>query len=162
MAKVPKAPKPGKAKKPSGSSSGDGGNRPLVWLSGLACGVAAAVAPGTAVVVSGLLAPGLLALKFDQAPGRPIARTMLTSGLAGCVQPVLTLWNAGHTVDAALALLTDPLVITVAWAAAAAGWLMTQLAPLAVRAALEAGSLTRAARLRQSRAKIAEAWGLEE
>jgi len=53
-------------------------------------------------------------------------------------------------------------VICIAWGAAGAGWLLAQTAPLAVRAALEAGAITRAAQLRAARSKLAEAWGLSQ
>ncbi|MSP02694.1 MAG: hypothetical protein EXR07_16840 [Acetobacteraceae bacterium] len=153
MAKSPKS-----LKQPAAAR---GGGRATVWLSGLACGVLAAIAPGTALVAGCLLAPGIVALKLDREPGRPVARTVLTCGLAGCVQPIITLWNAGQSLDTAFAIVADPGATGVAWSAAAAGWLMTQLIPLGVRAALEATALTRATRLRASRARIAEAWGLE-
>jgi hypothetical protein len=120
------------------------------------------VAPGVGLVAGGLLAPGVVALKLDQEPGRPVARTVLTCGLAGCVQPIITLWNTGQSFNAAMAIVTDPAAIGLAWSAAAAGWLLTQLAPLLVRAALEAGALARATRLRTMRGKIAEAWGLDQ
>ena len=42
-----------------------------------------------------------------------------------------------------------------------AGWLLAEAMPIAVRAALEALSITRAARLRAERARLVEAWGLE-
>jgi hypothetical protein len=136
-------------------------NRSVVWLSGLACGVLAAIAPGIATLAIWLLAPGVVALKLDQEPGRPVARTVLTCGLAGCVHPVITLWNAGQSFTAAVAIVTDPATIGIAWSAAAAGWLLTQIAPLAVRAALEAVALARSTRLRAARSRIADAWGLD-
>ncbi len=155
-----KSPKPAKNKK-APKVNGGGEYRTVVWLSGLACGVLAAVAPGIATVAAGLLLPGAVALKLDREPGRPVARTVLTCGLAGCVQPVIALWNSGQSFDTAIAIVTDPGVLGVAWGAAAAGWLMTQLSPLLVRAALEAAALARASRLRAMRGRIAEAWGLE-
>lgn len=156
MAKSPKSPKS------KGGKAAADGNRTIVWLSGLACGVMTAIAPGTALLIGGLLAPGLAALKWDKEPGRPVARTVLTCGLAGCVNPVMTFWTMGQSFDTAWSIVLDPGAIALAWGAAAGGWLMTQLAPLAVRATLEAGILARAARLRIERARIAEAWGLEE
>ena len=154
MAKAPKA------KKAAGGKEGSG--RSLVWLSGLACGALVAVAPGIAVLAAGLLAPGLVALKLDRMPGRPVARTVLTCGLAGCVQPVIMLWNTGQSLETALIILGDPLTTGVAWSAAAAGWLMTELVPLGVRAVLEAGALARATRLQVLHGRIAETWGVEE
>jgi hypothetical protein len=164
MAKAPKVVKA----MPRASQTGDGpargqavaNNRSVIWLSGLACGVLAAIAPGIATVAAGLLVPGAVALKLDQEPGRPVARTVLTCGLAGCVHPVIMLWNMGQSFDTALAIISDPWTLGVAWSAGAAGWLLTQLAPLAVRAALEAAALARSTRLRAARSRIAETWGL--
>ena len=138
-----------------------GSSRSIVWLCGLACGVLAAIEPGIATVAAGLLAPGLVALRLDREPGRPVARTVLTCGLAGCVHPVITLWNTGQSLATAIAIVTDPPTIGTAWSAAAAGWLLTQVAPLAVRTALEAVALARSTRLRLARSRIAEVWGLD-
>jgi hypothetical protein len=138
-----------------------GSSRSVVWLSGLACGVLAAIEPGIATVAAGLLAPGVVALRLDREPGRPVARTVLTCGLAGCVHPVITLWNTGQSLTTAIAIVTDPPTIGTAWSAAAAGWLLTQVAPLAVRIALEAVALARSTRLRIARSRIADAWGLD-
>jgi len=63
--------------------------------------------------------------------------------------------------DTAWSLATDPAVFGPAWAYAAAGWLALQVVPLGVRAALEAAAMARAARLRATRTRVAEAWGLD-
>ena len=157
MAKAPRIPKGNKIAK-----AGAGGTSPVIWLSGLACGVMVAVAPGVATLAAGLLAPGILALKLDREPGRAVARTVLTCGLAGCVQPVITLWNMGQSFDVAVAIVMDPATIGMAWSLAAAGWLLTEVAPLLVRVALEGTALARATRLRAIRGRIAEAWGLDQ
>jgi len=159
MAKEPKTKKAAPVKQKGEAADS---NRSVIWLSGLACGVLTAVAPGLAALAAGLLAPGIVALKLDQEPGRPVARTIITCGLAACVQPVITLWNAGQSFETGLVILADPATIGTAWSAAAAGWLITQIAPLAVRAALEAAALTRTTRLRAARERLVEAWGLDE
>ncbi len=158
MAKAPKQPRAAKAS----AAPGAGGGRSVVWLSGLACGVLAAIEPGVAIVAAGLLAPGIVAVRLDREPGRPMARTVLTCGLAACVQPVMTLWNTGQSIATAIQIVTDPATIGFAWSAAAGGWLLTQIAPLAVRAALEAAAVARATRLRAIRSRIAAAWGLDD
>ena len=160
MAKAAKAKRASKQGSDHLPGEKEGGHS-AIWLSGLACGVLAAVAPGVATIGAGLLVPGLVALKLDQAPGRPIARAVLTCGLAGCVQPIITLWNTGQSFTAAMAILTDSQAIGVAWSAAAAGWLVTQIAPLGVRAMLEAAALARTARLRAARGRIVELWGID-
>ncbi len=146
---------------PSRIGRGGNSNRSVIWLSGLACGVLAAIAPGIATVAAGMLAPGAVALKIDREPGRPVARTVLTCGLAGCVHPMIALWNAGQSFATAITIVTDPAAIGIAWSAAAAGWLLAQIGPLAVRVALEAIALARSTRLRAARSRISEAWGLD-
>jgi hypothetical protein len=160
MATALQSPKPDQRQTGPDKGEAAGSNRSVVWLSGLACGVLAAILPGIATVAAGLLAPGLVALRLDQEPGRPVARTVLTCGLAGCVHPVIMLWNLGQSFQAALAIVTDPKTICIAWSAAGAGWLLTQIVPLGVRVALEAVALGRSTRLRAMRSRIAEAWGL--
>jgi hypothetical protein len=161
MATALQTPKTKQRRTRQGNGGIAGANRSVVWLSGLACGVLAAIVPGIAAVAAGLLAPGVVALRLDREPGRPVARTVLTCGLAGCVHPVITLWNTGQSFETAVAIVTDPTTIGIAWSAAAAGWLLTQIAPLAVRVALEAVALGRSTRLRAARSRIAEAWGLD-
>jgi hypothetical protein len=48
-----------------------------------------------------------------------------------------------------------------AWSAAAAGWLLAEIIPIGVRAALEGVSVARASRLNAERAKLVETWGLD-
>jgi hypothetical protein len=141
--------------KPATAQRGGGG---LVWLQGLAIGAMVAMVPAAALLLGVLLAPGLAALMLDRRPGRPVARSVLLCGAAGCVAPVGDLWNAGQTVDASLAVLGELGGIGTAWSAAAAGWLLAELIPVVVRVVLEAASLAHAVRLRAARAKLAEEW----
>ncbi len=137
-----------------------GKHHSLVWVQGLACGAVAALAPSLALMVGALLGPGIVALAMDHEPGKPIARAVLLCGLAACVEPVRSLWSSGHGLNMTMALVGDVRVIGTAWSAAAAGWLLAEIAPIVVRAVLEAGTLTRAAQLRAARARLAEEWGL--
>lgn len=134
----------------------------FVWLQGLACGAVVTLVPASALLLAVLLGPAGLALLLDRDPGRPTARTVLLCSGAACVEPVRALWSAGHTTDAALALLGDIGVIGTAWSAAAAGWLLVELAPVAARIALEAQARARTSRLRAARAKLAAEWGFGE
>ena len=132
-----------------------------MWIQGLLCGGLVALLPPTALLLGVLIGPALLALFLDTQPGKPIARSVLLCTLAASVRPVRTLWAAGHGIAASMALATDADIVGTAWAAAAAGWLLAELAPVAVRVVLEALSLRRAARLRAARAALAEEWGLD-
>jgi hypothetical protein len=133
----------------------------MVWLQGLLCGAMAMLAPPTALLMVVLLAPAVLALVFDRQPGRPRARSIALFGMAASVDPLRTLWVSGHNMQTASALLGNLHVLGTAWAAGAAGWLLAEMAPVAVRATLEALSISRVARLRASRARLAAEWRLD-
>jgi hypothetical protein len=63
---------------------------------------------------------------------------------------------------AAMPLPGDSQIVGVAWTGAASGWLLAEVIPDAVRAVLEALSIsTAAARLRATRAALIEEWGLD-
>jgi hypothetical protein len=132
----------------------------LTWLQGLLCGAVATLATPTALLIGVLLGPALVAIALDREPGRPRARSIALCGMAAAVEPLRTLWSAGHSMATATALLGNVHILATAWSAAAAGWLLAEATPLAVRAALEALSIARAARLRAERARLVETWGL--
>ena len=119
------------------------------------------LATPTALLLGVLLGPALLAVLLDHEPGRPRARSIALCSMAAAVDPLRTLWTAGHSMATATALLGNLRIVGTAWSAAAGGWLLAEIAPIAVRAALEALSIARAARLRAERARLVEAWGLE-
>jgi len=145
----------------AGAAADPARSNALMWMQGLACGGLVAVLPSVALLLGVLLGPALFGLYLDRQAGKPIARSLLLCSLAACVKPVRTLWATGHGVAASIALATDPEVVGTAWAAAAAGWLLAELAPVAVRVVLETLSRTRAAQLRAARAALAEEWGLD-
>ena len=152
------------AKKPSRrtSTASQPRQHSLVWLQGLLCGAMVTLATPTALLLGMLLAPVLLAVMLDHEPGRPRARSIALCGMAASVEPLRTLWMSGHTIPVAAALAGNARIIGFAWSAAAAGWLLAEVLPIAVRAVLETLSIARAGRLRAERAKLVEAWGLEE
>lgn len=137
----------------------EGGGGSLMWMQGLACGVAATLMPGTAVLVAVLLVPGLCALVLDRQPTRPLARCMLLCGLAVAVQPLRSLWDSTQGLEESLRLITNVSILGYAWMAACAGWLMAEVIPLVVRVVLDASSLAHAARLRSARERLVEQWG---
>src|SRR5579872_1024082 len=102
--------------------------RSLVWLQGLLCGAVATLATPTALLLGVLLAPALLALMIDRQPGRPKARSIALWSMAASVAPLRALWIAGHTMAGAAALAGNLRVVITAWSAAAAGWLLAELA----------------------------------
>ena len=145
--------------------SGGGGSAPprqhsMVWLQGLLCGALVTLAPSTALLLGVLLGPALLAMVLDRQPGRPRARSIALCIVAASIDPLRILWVAGHGMVTATALLGDLGVVGAAWSAAAAGWLLVEVMPIAVRATLEALSISRTAQLRTARAPLVEEWNL--
>jgi hypothetical protein len=133
----------------------------MVWLQGLLCGAMATLATPTALLLGVLLGPALLAVLLDHEPGRPRARSIALCSMAAAIDPLRTLWTAGHNIAIATALLSNVRVVGMAWSAAAAGWLLAEIIPIGVRAALEGVSVARASRLNAERAKLVETWGLD-
>jgi hypothetical protein len=132
----------------------------LLWLQGLACGAVVTLATPSAVLLAVLLVPALLAMLLDDRSGRPLVRPVVLAGLAAAVRPLATLWHNGHTMGASIALVSDIGVLAVAWAAEAAAWLLTEIAPVMIRLVLDGRSLTRSIYLRARRAHYEAEWGL--
>lgn len=132
----------------------------LIWLQGLGCGALVTLATPTALLLGVLLAPAIAAVVFDREPGRPRVRSIALCAMAASVEPLRTLWTSGHNLATASALLGNLQVVGTAWSAAAVGWLLAELMPLAVRVVLEAFSATQASRLQAERARLIDAWGL--
>ncbi len=137
-----------------------GGTSPVAWVQGMLCGAAVALATPAALLIGVLLLPGLAAIVLDRLPGRPVARTVLLYALAASLSPITRFWTQGHDMPTSVALITDPAVFGVAWMAGALGWTVCELAPVAVRLALDARSVTRAVWLRGKRRELEEEWGL--
>lgn len=132
----------------------------LPWGQGLLCGVLIAVAPPTCLLLAVQLAPGAAALLFDAAPGKPMARCMLLSGLAAAVFPLAALWAGDHGMELCLSLLSDPPTLGTAWAAQALGWLVAEALPLALLALQSLRATAHAARLRARRSDLEAEWGI--
>ncbi len=94
----------------------------------------ATLATPTALLLGVLLGPALLAIALDHEPGRPRARSIALCSMAAAVEPLRTLWTAGHSMATASALLGNLQIVGTAWSAAAAGWLLAEVTPIAVRA----------------------------
>jgi hypothetical protein len=117
------------------------------------------LAPSLAIMLTFLLAPGLIALVLDRSPGRAVARGVLLFGLAAAVGPAKTLWEGGLAMPTAIQLMTDPLIFGTAWAAAAVGWLVGEVAPIVVEMVLTSSRKVRILKLEAARAKYAEERG---
>jgi hypothetical protein len=134
--------------------------RSLIWIEGTLCGLMAAVATPMAVLLAGLMLPGLVALMLDRIAGKPIARAMLLFGAAATAAPARDLWQVGLSMAASTQLLTDPATLGLAWGGGLFGWGVAEVAPLVASLVTEAKTITRAAALRRMRTALEEEWGL--
>jgi hypothetical protein len=134
----------------------------LVWAQGLVCGALVTLATPTALLLGVLLGPALIAVILDGEPGRPTGRSVVLFGMAASVEPLKTLWTTGHNMQGAVSLVSSLEVVATAWSAAAAGWLLAQILPIAVRTVLEGMSIARSARLRAERAMLVSDWGFDQ
>ncbi len=146
----------------AGDAKSAGGASSLIWAQGLACGGVIAFAPSLLVLLAMLFWPVAVAFAKDGTPGRPSARGVALCTAAASVGPIRSAWSGGLGLDVTLSLATDPHVLATAWCAAAAGWLLTELAPFGARALLETVSRGRAARLRAERTRLLAQWGRGE
>ncbi len=112
--------------------------RSWFWLQGMACGVAAAIIPGTSLVIAVSLAPAIAVYVMETTSGRPLARAMIFMGTASTMMPLRLLWEHGGSLDAALDLLSDPGRPLLSWLACGAAWFLGQSAEIVTRFALEA------------------------
>ena len=132
--------------------------RSWFWLQGVVCGVGAAAAPGTALVLGILLAPAVAVYATEHEKGRPIARAMLLMGAASAMMPVRVLWEHSGTLEAALDLLGDPGCPLFSWAACGTAWLVGQLADILTRFGLDARAKLAIRALTAERDKLNEEW----
>jgi hypothetical protein len=134
--------------------------RSRLWLHGLLCGAAVAIAAPAALLAAVLGLPALLAWLLGGARSRPLARGLALAATAAALPALAALWRAGITWPACLDLLSESRRLAFAWAMQAGFWLLGELAPLAIRLALDAAAARTAMRLRARRAAYEEEWGL--
>jgi len=130
------------------------------WLIMVLGGVAAAAATPSAALVAILLAPALTLWLSDDDDDKSAARPVLFAGLAATVPQLVNLWAAGHTMPLALAQASDVIVLATAWGAQAAGWLVSECAPLVIAWVMVMRAQARAAQLRALRRRLEEEWNL--
>ena len=132
--------------------------RSWFWLQGLVCGVAAAAAPGTALMLAVLLGPGLAMYATAQGPGRAVARAMIMMGAASVFMPLRLLWEQGGSLDVALELLSDPTRPLLSWTANGAGWLIGQATELVTQFFLDAQANRQLHAFKEEREELATEW----
>jgi hypothetical protein len=133
--------------------------RSWLWLQGLVCGAAFSIATGPVVLLAVLLAPGLITYVIEADEKKPVSETMLLLGLATCFFPLRNLWESGHSINACIAVLSDPATAGLSWVAAGAGWLMEEAAQIIAKQSSDMATRRRIAQLQKERADLVAEWG---
>jgi hypothetical protein len=133
--------------------------RSWLWLQGLACGAALSIATAPVILLVILLAPGLIVYAIEGGERKPLSSSMLLLGLATSFMPLRVLWDTGHSMEACVALLSDPTRVGFSWLAAGTGWLMEEGAQIISRQYSDLATRRRIAQLRAERAELVEEWG---
>ncbi len=144
--------------KPAKAAAKPGGH--ALWFLGLLSGAMVALATPYALVVAAFLAPAIILLAIDSAPGKPVGWPIATIGAATLVKPLSALWMGGHGMAQAMEIVGDARGLALAWGLQGIGWLVIELAPTVIRVGLEGAAQAKAARLRHMRRRIEEEWGV--
>ncbi len=117
------------------SLPGSGRRQVRSWGAGLASGGVLVLDPASVVFAAILFAPAILIRLVDDSHDRSAARSVMLCNLAGAVGPFVRLWRIGPPdLARAFAILSDPMVVCVAWLAGAVAWLGSEfLTALAYR-----------------------------
>ncbi len=147
------------ASKPRTRSDGRHGS--ALWIQGLACGACLTFAAPTALLISILLAPALICLLASPGVNRGLLRSVSVACAAASLSPVWHLWLAGDRFDQALAALSEPFVLLIAWGAGASAWALCQVIPIVLRVSWDVRSTAQLRAIEFELKKLHEDWLLE-
>ncbi len=132
----------------------------LLWWGGLGCGAVVVLSPGTALLLSSLLAPVLLlALLPEEGRGGRIVRAGLLFGLAAGIHPLRVLWDGGGSINVAVVLIRQPAILFTAWTAIATSWFVGEVAGVVLRLAADLSAAAQRRSLMAAVAELEEEWG---
>ncbi len=151
----------------TGSGTSSGTNAPArskgsaIWLQGAACGALFAFAPATALLLGVMLAPALACLAADTEPGRGMTRAVAIACMAGALAPTWHLWMAHDQIAVAIALLCDPLSLTLAWGGGACAWALCQVLPAVLQGVWNVRESVRGYAIEAELKRLRDDWHLE-
>lgn len=146
----------GRAAKPRDRAS----PKTLLLLAMLLAPAALIFLPTTMVLAIGML-PTLVALIVDREPEKYAAITVAPLNFCGVLPWLIKLWRHHHTIDGALALLSDPLTLMVMLAAAGGGWLLYYTVPPVIAALATQRNNAEIKRMQEHQAKLVAEWGAD-
>ena len=145
----------------AGTESSPRGRGSMLWLQGLVCGGVLAFAAPTFLLLVVLLAPALASLAVDTDPSRGMTRAVAVAGVAGALSPLWHLWLAHDRLDVALAFITDPLTLTLAWGGGACAWALSQVLPVLLQSVWTMREGLRARAIEAELQRLKEEWHVD-
>lgn len=121
----------------------------------------AAVFFSTAILLFVGLLPMFVAFFTDKSRRKTKAITVGSLNLAGCVPFVLELWGTDRSMESALDLISDPMVIIVMYMAAGVGYLVDWAVTLFVANMLYQQGLARQKAIQKRQEQLVVRWGEE-
>nr|WP_321985382.1 hypothetical protein [uncultured Lichenicoccus sp.] len=132
------------------------------WWQGMAAGVVLAVSPGAALLLLVLGAPIILSMAGEDAPGRPLTRTVALFTAAGSVETLRLFLMGPHDLASTLELLPRLGGLPLAWTAAATGWFANEAACITARWITELRVARRQRFIEGELAALKAEWSLPE
>lgn len=114
--------------------------------------------PTTILIMVGLI-PSAVAFFVDSSRERLLGTTILSLNIAGVLPAVLRLWKTGHHMDNAIAIITQPSVLTMILVPSGIGWLLYIYTPQLVSKVSRKRSEMRMRHLEKMQKDLIEQWG---
>lgn len=113
----------------------------------------------TVVLVFFTMLPTLVAWIIEKGPNRYAFLCVGGLNFAGVFPYLFSLWFGVHTLDESFRMVTDPVMLSVAYGCAGIGWGLYGMMPPLVASYLASSSQRRIANLKAAQTKLVEEWG---
>jgi hypothetical protein len=115
----------------------------------------------TSIVVCVGMLPTIVAALADRTGKGTLAVTVGAANLAGCSPFLIELWSNGHTLDLAIALVTDPRTVVIIYSAAAMGYFINWSVASVVEILMVKQSQSRLSDIQQEKGALIQRLGEE-
>lgn len=139
--------------------SGGGTGSALRWGSVLLILAASVLAIPTTIVTAIGMLPTMAALMMEESNQRNCALTVGPLNFCGVLPQLLDLWNGGHSLDAALAIVMNPFNWALMFGAAAGGWFVFYAVPPLVAGVVQLRAEARLNAVTRDQKKLIDDWG---
>ncbi len=120
--------------------------------------VAIVFLPST-VLIGTCLIPSFVAVIIDRQPQKTLWLTVGAMNLAGTIPAWMNLWQAGHQMDQALAMVSNPQTLVMAYGGAGIGWVLHYNITPIVAGGLARRSAKRLKDIEKRQKELVRKWG---